>query len=126
MTIVLKREPGRETEPLSAVLQRAGGPGDLSQEAKDHFNRVETITAGALKDLEEVAADVEKLREEIIMRATMIAEATIRLDELQRKAGTAYGTIRNAIEMIRQEFADIPATAPELDDMTNQRHDPVL
>jgi len=125
MTIVLKREPGRETEPLSAVLQRAGGPGDLSQEAKDHFNRVETITAGALKDLEEVAADVEKLREEIIMRATMIAEATIRLDELQRKAGTAYGTIRNAIEMIRQEFADIPATAPELDDMTNQRHDPL-
>ena len=125
MTIVLKRELGRETEPLSAVLQRAGGPGDLSQEAKDHFNRVETITAGALKDLEEVAADVEKLREEIIMRATMIAEATIRLDELQRKAGTAYGTIRNAIEMIRQEFADIPATAPELDDMTNQRHDPL-
>ena len=125
MTIVLKREPGRETEPLSAVLQRAGGPGDLSQEAKDHFNRVETITAGALKDLEEVAVDVQKLRDEIIMRATMIAEATIRLDELQRKAGTAYGTIRNAIEMIRQEFADIPATAPELDDMTNQRHDPL-
>src|SRR5262245_38045758 len=121
MTIVFKREPGRESEPLSAVLQRAGGAADLSQEAKDHVNRVESITASALKDLEEVSVDVEKLREEIIMRATMIAEATMRLDELQRKAGTAYGSIRNAIEMIRQEFADIPATAPDLDDMTDQK-----
>ena len=125
MTIVFKREPGRESEPLSAVLQRAAGAADLSQEAKDHVNRVESITASALKDLEEVSVDVEKLREEIIMRATMIAEATMRLDELQRKAGTAYGSIRNAIEMIRQEFADIPATAPDLDDMTDQKHDPL-
>jgi DNA repair ATPase RecN len=119
MTIMksITREPA--DEPLSAILQRAAAPPDLSQEAKDHLTRVESIAANALKDLEDVSIDVDKLRDEITLRARMIAEATIRLDELQRKAGTAYGTIRSAIEMIRQEFADIPATAPDFDNLTN-------
>src|SRR5262249_11970803 len=102
---------------------RAEVPEDLSREAKDHFTRVESIAAGAPKDLEEGALDIEQLREELIMRARVISQATVRLDEVQRKAGQGYGTIRNALERIRQEFAAIPATAPDVDSMANQKLD---
>jgi hypothetical protein len=43
----------------------------LSPEAKDHFTRVESIASVALKDLADVAAEIEQLREEIMMRAKM-------------------------------------------------------
>jgi hypothetical protein len=96
----------------------------LSPEAKDHFTRVESIASVALKDLADVAAEIEQLREEIMMRARMIGQATVRLDELRSKAAQGYGTIRNALDMIRQEFAAIPATAPDIDDMADEKQGP--
>ena len=123
----LRRRRGQEsTQPgaelLSSVLQRPEVPADPSVEAKDHLTAVENITSGSLKDLEGVSIDIEKLRDEITLRARMIAEATAQLDELQRKAGKGYGTIRNAIVMIREEYAAIPPAAPSTDTVADQKN----
>jgi len=123
----LRREPGNESTPpggelLSSVLQRPEAPADPSGETKDHFTAAESIASGSLKGLEGVSSDIDKLRDEITLRARMIAEATARLDELKRKAGMGYGTIRNAIEMIREEYAAIPAPEPSMHGVTNQKN----
>src|SRR5262245_27226953 len=111
-------------QPPSGAEPQPGWPASLSQDAKDHFTRVQSIAAAAVKDLEEVSVDIDKLRDEIMLRSRMIAEATVRLDELQRKAGAGYGTIRNALGMIRQEYAAIPASEPALDFVASPKQSP--
>lgn len=114
-----RREPGfpveatpQQNAPLSAILQRAASAPDTSSEAREHLTRVDAITSRALKDLQTVADDVSKLRDEIALRGRMVAEATVRLDELQRKAGKGYVTIRNALDLVRKEFGLIPPAEP--------------
>jgi len=98
--------------PLSAILQRAASAPDTSTEAKEHLARVDAITTRALRDLQTVSEDIGKLRDEITLRGRMVAEATVRLDELQHKAGKGYVTIRNALDLVRKEFALIPPAEP--------------
>jgi hypothetical protein len=97
---------------LAAILQRASAPPELSREAKEHLARVDSIAANALHDLEAVTNDIGRLRDEIVLRARMIGEATIRFDELQRKAGQGYATIRNALDLVFGEFHAIPPAEP--------------
>ena len=122
----LRREPRESTQSseqlFSSVLPRREAPADLSVEAKDHLTAVESIATGSLKDLKDVSNDIGKLRDEITLRSRMIAEATARLDELQRKAGTGYGTIRNAINMVREEYAAIPDPEPSIDTAADQKN----
>src|SRR5690348_1374510 len=94
---------------LSSILHRASLPPELSQEAKEHLKWVQAIGAATLKDLETVTVEIGRLKEEILLRANLISDATIRLDELQRNAGKGYATIKNALELVRKEFAAIPA-----------------
>src|SRR5262249_14193791 len=89
-------------------------PPELSQQGKEHFARVNAIASEALRDLEAVHDEVGKLRDEITLRAHMLGEAIIEFDELTRAASQGYGSIRKALDMVRQKFAGATTPVPTL------------
>jgi hypothetical protein len=113
--MALKSSPFREGRPVSLsgavaspseeAAKGAETPAEISPQAKEHLARVDKIAADVLRDLQAVNDDIGKLREEIMLRARMLGEATLEFDELARTASQGYGSIRKAIEMVRQKFA---------------------
>jgi hypothetical protein len=127
--MALKSSPFREGRPVSlsgavasASEEPAKGadlPPEMSLQAKEHMARIDKIAGDVLRDLQAVNDDIGKLREEIMLRARVLGEATLEFDELARTASQGYGSIRKAIEMVRQKFAGAmsptpTAPAPEL------------
>jgi hypothetical protein len=120
--MALKSSPFREGRPVSlsgAVapppeqpVADAATPPEISQHAKEHLNRIDRIAGDVLRDLQAVSDDIGKLREEITLRARMLGEATLEFDELARTASQGYGSIRKAIEMVRQKFAGAMSPVP--------------
>jgi hypothetical protein len=98
--------------PLREILHRADATPELSAQAREHLELVNAIATAALQDLDIVRNDVEKLRLEIVMRARLIAEATIEFDKLVRMAGRGYGTIRQTLHGVQARFAAAAAPVP--------------
>jgi len=105
---------GDNVSPLKDILNRAAEPPELSPQAKEHLGRVEAIATNALRDLEAVGDEVGKLRDEITLRARMLGEATIEFDELARTANQGYGSIRKALDMLREKFATAAPPVPSV------------
>jgi len=97
-----------------AGIGSLAAPPELSQQAKEHFARVNAIASAALSDLEAVHEEIGKLRDEITLRAHMLGEATIEFEELARTASQGYGSIRKALDMVRQKFAGAMTPIPTL------------
>src|SRR5919197_141391 len=95
---------GAAVPPLREILERADAPPELSQQAKDHFARVDSIAASALRDLDAVREEVGKLHDEIMLRARLIGQATVEFDALARAASQGSGSIRKALDMVRKQF----------------------
>jgi len=120
--MALKSSPFREGRPVAlsgaivpASEEPAKGPetpAEISQPAKDHLARIDKIAADVLRDLQAVNDDIGKLREEIMLRARVLGEATVEFDELARTASQGYGSIRKAIEMVREKFANAMSPTP--------------
>jgi hypothetical protein len=120
--MALKSSPFREGRPVSLSgpiasppeepAKDAETPPDVSVQAKEHLARIDKIAADVLRDLQAVNDDIGKLREEIMLRARVLGEATLEFDELARTASQGYGSIRKAIEMVRQKFANAMSPTP--------------
>jgi hypothetical protein len=67
-----------------------------------------------LRDLQAVNDEIGKMREEIMLRARVLGAATLEFDEVARTATRGYGSIRNAIELVRQKFASAMNPTPTL------------
>jgi hypothetical protein len=89
-------------------------PTQVSEQAKEHLGRIDRIAADVLRDLDAVSEEIGKLRDEITLRARMLGEATVEFDELARTASQGYGSIRKAIDMVRQKFAAGAKPTPTL------------
>ncbi|MFL5000031.1 MAG: hypothetical protein ACJ8DQ_13315 [Xanthobacteraceae bacterium] len=110
---------GAVASPSEDPAKHPDTPPEISLQAKEHLARIDKISADVLRDLQAVSDDIGKLREEIMLRARVLGEATLEFDELARTASQGYGSIRKAIEMVRQKFAGAmsptpAAPAPEL------------
>jgi hypothetical protein len=120
--MALKTTPFRDGRPgsIAGVVSPAGDeptqgvetPAGTSDQAKEHLARIDKIAADVLRDLQAVSDDIGKLRDEITLRARVLGEATVEFDDLARTASQGYGSIRKAIEMVRQKFANAMSPTP--------------